>query len=138
VSVAHGADHYSFVTDICPQIKVSRLACWSFLRIRVAPPESAQSPSPSTVGDLCAPEDLLRAEIGQNMFFGSFTLRPNLSETLYAFTSQELLGLQGVFHLALEGVDTLVKQIMPSFMPLIAKSDKAEDVYQTIPASIQY
>lgn len=114
------------------------LARWRFLRIRVAPPESAESPSVSTVGELCDSDAPYRTEMAENLFFGARTISPNLSETGYAFAWTDLLGAQDLFHKNLLTVCELVASVMPTFMPLIAKSEKTEDVYLSIPSSIQY
>jgi hypothetical protein len=136
VSVSHGADHYSFITDVAPGGDNNQLACWRFLRIRVAPPTKNSAPQVSTVGELCDPEDLYRTEMAQNMFFGAWTIKPNLNETYYAFASPELLIAQVAFHEELVNVSQQVKKIMPSFMPLDAQDGAQYSI--TLPASIQY
>ena len=71
----------------------------------------------------------------------SAKLPPNLVDTLYAFTSPELLQAQNDFHDQLRQVSQTVASVMPRFMPLEVADPKnaPPDAYaSTISASIQY
>jgi len=145
VSVSHGADHYSFVVDIAPldamgkgmeKCSAQPLACWKFLRIRVAPPTENDAVSVSLVEDVNDADDLYRVEMAANMFFGAFTMEPNLNDTYYPFASKVLLLAQAAFHEELKLVSEQVATIMPSFMPLVPKDDNHYPI--TLPPSIQY
>ena len=140
VSVSHGADHYSFANGIGPvDPKFGPLAAWKFLRVRVPFPTDGSSVSLSKVGEVSSPDDLARAEMAQYMFFSSWTIAPNLNDTYYAFTSEDLLTAQMNFHAALAQVDAKVNSIMPSFMRLGTGEKPSNPGYSnSIPASIQY
>ncbi len=143
VTVSHAADHYSYANDITPKAPGpagTNLAAWKFLRLRVAPPkELSDGAGVKLVGDVCAPDDLYRAEMAEEMFFKSATIWPNLFDTTYAFTSPQLLQAQLKFHADLKIVSGKVAAIMPNFMPLVAEDPKDPAQYsRTISASIQY
>jgi hypothetical protein len=127
VSVAHGADHYSFAYDISVTQKC--------LRIRRAPPVSTSDGGDvQKVGDIANLDDLTRAEIASAVFFSVVTLDPNLVGTTYKFSDPGLQGAVSLFHQNLAQVDTKVREAMQSFIPL--QSDV--DIRKTISASIQF
>ena len=141
VTVSHAADHYSFTHDVAPKtpgVKGTTLAAWKFLRLRVPPPQNASDGAAvKLVGDVCHPDDLYRAEMGQELFFKSATIMPNLVDTTYAFTTPQLLEAQEKFHSDLRLVARKVAAVMPNFMPLEV-SENQKDYSCTISASIQY
>jgi hypothetical protein len=133
VSVAHGADHYSFGKDISLTSK--------FLRIRRPPPlDRDDGAEIHTVSDLVTAEDLGRAILANDMVFSVVTMEPNLIDTRYAFTDPALIDAAAVFHAELKAVDTKVHAIMPAFMRLEADSsaDPAYPYDLTVPTSIQF
>lgn len=131
VSVAHGADHYSFAYDIPLTAK--------FLRIRRPPPTDINDGGDvQKVGDVANLDDMTRAELANAMFFNVFTLSPNLIDTTYSFTETTLQAASDEFHANLKLVDAQVREIMPGFMHL-ERSAYPPIVYEwTIPTSIQY
>lgn len=135
VSVAHGADHYSYVVDVAPGESHPR-ALWKFLRVRVAPPTRGTAPEVNKVGDVCEIGDLFRAELAQYLFFTPWTIKPNLIDTTYDFASPALQAAVTVFHADLEQASKQALEIMPSFMPLLPPNDDHYAV--SLPASIQY
>ena len=148
VTVSHGGDHYSFGLNVPAKFK--------FLRIRnYPPPSSSSTTSPTYVGDVANGDDLNRAELAQRLFFGPHAMPPNLNDTYYAFTNENLVGVtvmeaQKTFHTDLTDVSYKYKgrySLSMPFMPLT--EDQAPEppsspypVYTkyalTIPASIQY
>ncbi len=133
VSVAHGADHYSFGKGIALTNK--------FLRLRRPPPvDINDGVDVKTVSDLVTAEDLGRAILANDMVFSVITMEPNLIETKYAFTDKALINATDEFHANLRSVDTMVRTIMPEFMRLEPDSDVHHSYpYDlTIPASIQF
>jgi hypothetical protein len=154
VTVSHGGDHYSFGVNIP--------AAYKFLRIRKPPPTSSSSPSPSLVSDVANGDDLFRAEMGQQLFFMPYAMKPNLWETLHPFTDPNLAELDVSF--LPPGFHTLLKVCSGQFtyskdtpyMPLTVEQVPPDigpsidlgfgqtikypfDPYScTIPASIQY
>lgn len=122
-SVAHGADHWSFSNQISVVEKC--------LRIRRPPPKSADEP-PVTQEEIFSKNDLKRAAVCQHLFFEPWAIKPNLSETRYAFTDNELEAAAKTFQQELRAVSqrTDIRQ----FMPLTAQ----DDYKNTIPQSIQY
>jgi len=141
VTVSHAADHYSFTHDVTPAkpgVNGTTLAAWKFLRLRVPPPQNlSDGAAVKTVGDVCHPDDLYRAEMAQELFFKTATIAPNLVETTYAFTSASLLDAQETFHAELKAAAVKVAAVMPNFMPLEV-SPGMKDPSRTISASIQY
>jgi hypothetical protein len=135
VSVAHGADHYSYVVDVAPGESHPR-AVWKFLRVRVAPPAAGAAPEVTTVGDVCDHDDLFRAELAQYLFFTPWGIKPNLNDTTYDFASLALQAASTAFHAGLERASKQALEIMPSFMPLLPPNDDHYAV--SLPASIQY
>lgn len=134
VTVSHGGDHYSFAFQVEPVEKC--------LRIRQAPPDSRQGHRVEP-GSIFTGNDLARAALCQNMFFQPWAIKPNLNETLYAFTSPTLLAFASEFHTDLERV-AVDWQDSP-FMPLANPAKpgaSAEEIAlgyaKTIPQSIQY
>jgi hypothetical protein len=135
VSVAHGADHYSFAYDIPLTAK--------FLRIRRPPPANINDGADvQKVGDVANLDDMTRAELANAMFFKVFTLSPNLIDTEYAFTDKTLQAASDAFHANLKSIDANVRQMMPGFMCLERNLNPLAGpvvAYEwTIPASIQY
>lgn len=129
VSVAHGADHYSFAYDI--QLKDK------FLRIRRPPPVDINDGADVTkVSDVANLDDMTRAELANGMFFDVWTLSPNLIDTTYAFTEPELQTAVTAFHANLTAIDADVHKMMPTFMRL--NPDHIGYYHWTIPASIQF
>lgn len=135
VSVAHGADHYSYVVDVAPGESHPR-AVWKFLRVRIAPPTAGAASAVNTVGDVCEIGDLFRAELAQWLFFMPWTINPNLSDTTYAFASPALQAAANAFHADLEQASKEALAIMPTFMPLLPPN--GEHYAVSLPASIQY
>lgn len=133
VTVSHGGDHYSFGRNVP--------AAYKFLRIRHRPPTIAPQPvAINTVSDVCSGDDLYRAEMAQQMFFGPHAMLPNLFDTLYPFTDKALFQAQNVLKIELDLVSQRFKygQDTP-FMPLKPQPGDGDDPYaNTIPASIQY
>ena len=130
VSVAHGADHYSFGYDI--QLKDK------FLRLRRPPPASVNDGGDvQTVGDLANLDDMTRAEIAKAMFFNVVSIPPNLIDTTYVFSEPLLQEAVKAFHANLTATDAAVRQMMPTFIRLEPDSDPASYAL-TIPASIQF
>jgi hypothetical protein len=149
VSVAHSADHYSFMRQISSPIldlgipgipNVS--AAFKFLRIRVKRPESPDGGGGYTyVGQVCSEDDLYRLELAQEIFFKPVAMKPNLDQTYYATTGLLVLLAQKEFHRNLVIVDTDVRKMNPNFIPLVAgtQKDNPDPPYEdTISASIQY
>ena len=133
VSVAHGADHYSFGYDI--QLKDK------FLRLRRPPPADIDDGADVLrVMDVAWAEDMGRAELANYMVFSVVTMAPNLVETDYAFTDPTLQTASVEFHANLKSVDVSVRAMMPEFMRLEPGTDP-NDPYPyklTISASIQF
>ena len=130
VTVAHGADHYSFRYDI--QLKDK------FLRLRRPPPASVnEGGDVQTVGDLANLDDMTRAEIAKAMFFNVVSIPPNLIDTTYVFSEPLLQEAVKAFHANLTATDAAVRQMMPTFIRLEPDSDPASYAL-TIPASIQF
>lgn len=130
VSVAHGADHYSFGYDIQMKDK--------FLRIRRPPPASVNDGGDvQSVGDLANLDDMTRAEIANAMFFNVVSIPPNLIDTSYVFSEPLLQEAVKAFHANLAATDAAVRQMMPTFIRLEPDSDPASYAL-TIPASIQF
>lgn len=135
VSVAHGADHYSFGYDIPMKDK--------FLRIRRPPPADINDGADvQKVGDVANLDDMTRAETAKIMFFNVFTLSPNLIDTTYDFKEATLQAAVTKFHADLKSIDVEVRSMMPEFMCLERNLDPFNGpiiVYEwTIPASIQF
>ena len=130
VTVAHGADHYSFGYDIKLKDK--------FLRIRRPPPTSVnEGGDVQTVGDLANLDDMTRAEIANAMFFNVASIPPNLIETTYVFSEPLLQEAVKTFHADLMATDAAVRQMMPTFIRLEPDSNPGSYAL-TIPASIQF
>jgi hypothetical protein len=130
VSVAHGADHYSFAYDIPLTAK--------FLRIRRPPPANINDGADvQKVGDVANLDDMTRAELANAMFFKVVTLPPNLIDTTYAFKDPVLQQAVTAFHANLTTIDANVRTMMPTFMPLEPDSNPLSFAW-TIPASIQF
>lgn len=131
VSVAHGADHYSFGYDIPLTAK--------FLRIRRPPPADINDGADvQKVNDVANLDDMTRAELANAMFFKVFTLSPNLIDTTYSFKEATLQAAVMQFHADLKSVDVDVRNIMPGFMCLERSFDPLIVYEWTIPASIQF
>ena len=130
VTVAHGADHYSFAYDI--QLKDK------FLRIRRAPPANVDDGGEvQKVGDIANLDDMTRAELANAIFFKVVSLPPNLIDTTYAFKEPVLQKAVTDFHANLSAADANVRAMMPTFMRLEPDSNPLSMVW-TIPASIQF
>ena len=130
VTVAHGADHYSFAYDI--QLKDK------FLRIRRPPPATCNDEGDiQKVGDVADLDDMTRAELANAMFFKVFTVPPNLIDTTYAFKEPALQEAVTAFHANLTAVDLNVRNMMPTFMRLEPDAAPLSFAW-TIPASIQF
>lgn len=130
VTVAHGADHYSFGYDI--QLKDK------FLRIRRPPPASiGDGGDVQKVGDIANLDDMTRAEIANAMFFNVESIPPNLIDTAYVFDEPVLQQAVSAFHANLTATDSTVRQMMPTFIRLQPDSDPSSYAL-TIPASIQF
>jgi len=130
VSVAHGADHYSFAYDIPLKDK--------FLRIRRPPPADINDGADvQKVGDVANLDDMTRAELANAIFFKVVTLPPNLIDTTYLFKETTLQEAVTTFHANLTTIDASVRAIMPNFMPLEPDSNPLSFAW-TIPASIQF
>ena len=133
VSVAHGADHYSFGIGIALKNK--------FLRLRRPPPTDIDDGADVLlVKDVAWAEDMGRAELANYMVFSVVTMAPNLVETDYAFTDPTLQAASVEFHANLKSVDVRVRAMMPEFMRLEPSAD-SKDPYAynlTISASIQF
>jgi hypothetical protein len=129
VSVAHGADHWSFGTQVEVREK--------FLRIRIKPPTSIDEPPPQP-GSVATIEDLYRASITQQMFFLPFAITPNLYEVRYAFLDPALYKSQFAFKNNLVAVST--QSGLKQYQPLQPDDKKVPKVpyERTIPSSIQY
>ena len=126
VTVAHGADHYSFTYKIS--------AVEKSLRIRRAPPKSADEP-PVTAHEIFNIYDLTRAALCQENFFRPWAIAPNLNDTAYAFVEPELMIAAKKFHQDLTALSK--RRDIRQFMPLVP--DGADASYaNTIPQSIQY
>lgn len=132
VTVSHGGDHYSFGGNIP--------AAYKFLRVRRAPPTGTEPPADvTTVGDVSSAEDLYRAEMAQEMFFGPHAIFPNLIDTLYPFRNKVLSEAQLFFKAFLKEVsEKFVYSKETPFMPLFPQTHDKSDYPATIPASIQY
>jgi len=130
VTVAHGADHYSFAYDI--QLKDK------FLRIRRPPPTDINDGADvHKVGDVANLDDMTRAELANAMFFKVVTLPPNLIDTTYLFKETALQAAVATFHANLTIIDADVRKIMPEFMRLEPDTNPLSIAW-TIPASIQF
>lgn len=130
VTVAHGADHYSFAYDIPLKDK--------FLRIRRPPPlNSNDGGDVKKVGDVADLDDMTRAELANAMFFKVVTLPPNLIDTTYAFKEPVLQEAATAFHANLTATDAHVRSMMPTFMRLEPDANPLSIAW-TIPASIQF
>lgn len=130
VSVAHGADHYSFGYDIELKDK--------FLRLRRPPPASVNEEGDvQKIGDLANLDDMTRAEIANAMFLNVVSIPPNLIDTTYVFSEPLLQEAVKALHANLTATDAAVRQMMPNFIRLEPDSDPASYAL-TIPASIQF
>ncbi|MFM2275524.1 MAG: hypothetical protein RL211_1396 [Pseudomonadota bacterium] len=131
VTVAHGADHYSFAYDIELKDK--------FLRIRRPPPDNVnEGAEVLKVGDVANLDDMIRAELANAIFFKVVTLPPNLIDTTYAFKEPALQKAVVDFHANLSIADADVRAMMPTFMRLEPESSDPLSLVWTIPASIQF
>lgn len=134
-SVSHGGDHDNFGCEV--------LAVEKCLRIRRAPPKNRDDHEVK-VGEIFTGDDLKRASLANEMFFKPWAIKPNLDETLYAFTEPELWAATKQFHTDLE--DVAERWIDSDFMllkvPDKVKKDHPDKVAayyaRTIPQSIQY
>lgn len=130
VTVAHGADHYSFAYDIALKDK--------FLRIRRPPPADIHDGADvQKVGDVANLDDMTRAELANALFFKVVTIPPNLIDTTYVFKEAVLQEAVTTFHANLTAIDAVVRQMMPTFMRLEPDTNPLSIAW-TIPASIQF
>jgi hypothetical protein len=107
VSVSHGADHYSFGTQVAVRDKM--------LRIRVPPPEHRKTPPPDpTKGEVIAnADDLYRASVCQQMFFLPFVIEPSLNDLAYPLLDPVSFEAMVGFKKALVAVDEQLKTECP-------------------------
>ncbi|WP_198671117.1 hypothetical protein [Oceanibium sediminis] len=133
-SVSHGGDHWSFAQQVQPVEKC--------LRIRVAPPTAEDVGKPvDFAGKLFTGNDMQRAALCQYMFFQTWAIKPNLAETMYAFTNKRLQDAYDAFQVALHAVNDRMKADASTyFQPLVPDASiGASGTYEmTIPQSIQY
>jgi len=145
-SVSHAVDHANYTWCVA-----SKERC---LRIRIPPPEAADQPPMrygkrvALAGEIATVDDYARTEMCTWMFFKPWTLKPNLLETLYAFTDIELVQAAKRFKKALLAVSqrTDIHQFMPLQEGQLRDGPRddgtpgpADAKYgDTIPPSIQY
>jgi hypothetical protein len=145
-SVSHAVDHANYTWCI-----TSKERC---LRIRIPPPRAANQPPQRNgkrvelAGEIATVDDYARSEMCTWMFFKPWTLKPNLFETMYAFTDMELVQAAKQFKKALLRVSerTDVHQFMPLQEGQLRDDPRDDDPRglakaqygDTIPPSIQY
>ncbi len=122
VSVSHGADHYSFGTQVAVRDKM--------LRIRIPPPEHRNTPPPDPCkGEYIATaDDIYRASVCQQMFFLPFVIEPSLNQLAYPLLDPVSFAAMAEFKEALVGVDDWLKNNCGSggdgsccFQPLVPR-----------------
>ena len=138
-SISHAVDHANYTWCVS-----SKERC---LRIRIPPPRSADQ-RVELAGKIATVDDYARSEMCTWMFFKPWTVKPNLLETLYAFTDIELVKAARAFKKALIAVSE--RADIHQFMPLQEgqlRDDRRDDGIvhlvaaqygDTIPPSIQY
>jgi hypothetical protein len=116
-SISHAVDHANYAWCV-----TSKERC---LRIRIPPPKAADQPPPlrdgeplDLAGNIATVDDYARSEMCTWMFFKPWTIKPNLLETLYAFTDMELVQAAKQFKQAL--LDVSKRTDIHQFMPLEA------------------
>ena len=124
VSVSHGADHYSFGTQVAVRDKM--------LRIRVAPPTDRNEPPPNPAAGefLCSADDHYRASMCQQMFFLPFRIEPSLANLGYPLLDPVSFKASMAFHEALKAVDVNLQTDCPHggggtccFQPLVSREE---------------
>jgi hypothetical protein len=138
-SISHAADHANYTWCV-----TSKERC---LRVRIPPPQGPGE-RVELAGKIATVDDYARSEMCTWMFFKPWTLKPNLLETLYAFTDVELVQAAKQFKKAL--LEVSQRTDIHQFMPLQegqlrddppdgdTASSVAAKYEDTIPPSIQY
>jgi hypothetical protein len=139
-SVSHAADHANYTWCV-----TSKERC---LRIRIPPPRTADDMRVELAGQIATVDDYARSEMCTWMFFKPWTIKPNLLDTLYAFTDRGLQQAADEFKTALVKVSE--RTDIHQFMPLQegqrrdgprddgTPGDAKATYGDTIPPSIQY